>query len=155
MGTPLSGPRNTPRMADCDYNTAIYCAAQATQTFYIGQLVSADASGLLVPGATVATQRAIGIFGVQPALLPSTSYVSSGVAGASSFEVQLGTFKLDNSGTDPVVQADIGKACYIEDDHTVSHTATGKSIAGRVMAIDDATSPTGVGIWVAVGPISP
>jgi hypothetical protein len=50
-----------------------------------------------------------------------------------------------NSGTDAVVQADLGRTCYIEDDQTVCHTSTGKSSIGTVKALD------ANGVWVFAG----
>lgn len=39
-------------------------------------------------------------------------------------------------GGDAVVATDIGSLCYVFDDQTVTKTATGRSVAGRVWAID-------------------
>src|SRR6185295_16796898 len=42
-------------------------------------------------------------------------------------------------------QSDVGALCYIVDDQTVSLSASGKSIAGTVAAVDSS------GAWVAIG----
>lgn len=147
----LSKPRNTPRRMDGQHNDSISVPSAASQTFYPGALVATNASGYLVPGATATTLTAVGVFGEQPFFVPAVSYTSTAVAGADQYQVQMGQFKFANSGGDPVVQADLLKVCYIVDDETVCHTGTGKSVAGTVMGIDDETSPTGAGVWVAVG----
>ncbi len=144
----LSKPRTTQRRLDGTSNDAISVPPASAQTFYPGALVAVNASGLLVPGSTATTLTAVGVFGEQPFLVPATSYLS---AAATEFQVQVGTFKFSNSGGDPVVQADLGKACYIVDDETVCHTGTGKSLAGVVVGIDDSEKPTGAGVWVAIG----
>lgn len=41
-----------------------------------------------------------------------------------------------NSGTNPMLAADIGSLCYIEDDQTVTKSPTSASIAGRVWDVD-------------------
>lgn len=149
--TALSTARSTPRKADSSVNNSLAFGCAASQTFYVGALVALNASGYLVPGATATTLTAVGVIGTQPNLVAAPSYASTAVAGATILEVQLGTFKFVNSGSDAVVQADIGKVVYIEDDQTVAHTSTGKSVAGVCVGIDDSTSPTGAGVWVRVG----
>lgn len=73
-----------------------------------------------------------------------------GANGAKKIAVQTGDFLFANSGTDALLQADVGALCYWEDDNTVSKTATGKSVAGRVIALN----PTGyTGVVVRVGVI--
>lgn len=43
---------------------------------------------------------------------------------------------LDNSVSDALDAGDVGSLCYVEDDQTVSINPTGKSVAGRVWAVD-------------------
>lgn len=147
----LSAPRITPRRADGTMNNALAVPAAINTTFYLGALVATNAGGYLVNGSTATTLTAMGVFGNQPFGVPAVSFTSSGVTGADVYEVQRGTFKFANSGSDAVVQGDLGKVCYIEDNLTVAHTGTGKSVAGTVMGLDGEDSPTGAGVWVAVG----
>jgi len=41
-----------------------------------------------------------------------------------------------NSSVGTIDEADLGALCYIEDDQTVTITATGASLAGRIWAVD-------------------
>lgn len=71
---------------------------------------------------------------------------SGGVAGEKSVIVRTNlSFKWRNSGADPVVQADVGQICYIEDSVTVSRTnnAAARSAAGIITGVDSG------GVWVA------
>ena len=146
----LSSARVTPQRLDGDFNNLVSVGVKTSTTLYKGGIVCTDATGYAVPGATATTLRIIGILGDQPNLVPAPSYTNSGASGSLKLTVRQGTFKLANSGTDAVVQADVGLKCYIEDDQTVSHTSTGKSIAGKVIGLDDSTSPTGPGVWVTI-----
>lgn len=59
-----------------------------------------------------------------------------------------GVFAWDNStSADLITQAEVGKDCYLIDDHTVAKTdGTGtRSRAGKVVAVD------GKGVWVKMG----
>ncbi len=88
-------------------------------------------SGYCKPGVTETAGIAVGR---AKALADNT--VTGHTTGGISAEVEEGTFCWDNSATDPVVQADVGNLCYIEDDHTVSHTDTNQSVAGVVVGIE-------------------
>jgi len=61
-------------------------------------------------------------------------------------EVQVREFA--NDGANPVVAGTIGGVCYLFDDQTVSALVTGKSIAGRVWALDGSGATATV--WVEV-----
>jgi hypothetical protein len=128
---PLAADRNTP-MKDGELVSVPMATAKKV---YAGSLVAADANGYATPGATAATLTYLG--------RAEETVDNTGANGAKSVLVRRkAIFKWKNSGTDAVVQADLGKVCYIEDDQTVSHTVTGKSIAGKVIAIDSD------GVWV-------
>lgn len=127
----LSADRNTP-FKDGEL---IVVPVATNKTIFAGSLVAADANGYATPGATAATLSVLG--------RAEETVVNSGANGAKTVTVRRKkAFKWKNSGTDAVVQADLGKTCYIEDDQTVCHTVTGKSIAGKVIGIDTD------GIWV-------
>ena len=51
---------------------------------------------------------------------------------------------MENYGSDAVVQADLGKTCYIYDDETVAKTngSSARSAAGKIVGIDSD------GVWV-------
>lgn len=149
----LSTPRFTPIRADANYNNRNSLPMATATTIFTGALVCLNSGGYLVNGSATTGLKAVGILGDQPFEVPSTSIVNSGGNGAKLAEVQ-GTpiqAKLANSSGDPVVLADVGSVCYIEDNQTVCHTGTGKSQAGQVMGVEDSTSPTGPGVWVLIG----
>lgn len=76
--------------------------------------------------------------------------VNAGADGAVKFAVECGDFLFVNDAGDPVLAANVGAVCYWTDDNTVSITSTGKSIAGRIIALN----PTGyTGVIVRVGVI--
>lgn len=79
---------------------------------------------------------------------------SGGAAGDKVITVRRGVFKWDNSaGGDLIAQADVGKACFAVDDHTVAKTdATGtRSPAGIILQIatDGVFVETGVNLQLA------
>lgn len=146
----LSQGRYTPQRLDGDFNNLVNVGIKTATTLYKGGIVCVDATGYAVPGATATGLKIIGILGEQPNLLFSDRYTNSGASGAIKVDVRQGTFKLKNSGSDALTIADNGATIYIEDDETVCKTASGKSIAGRMIGLDDATSPTGPGVWFTV-----
>lgn len=151
----LTTRRTTPQRATSLINDSLPCKANAGSVFFIGALVAFDASGYLVPGATAATLTAAGVFGNQPNRVPAVSYTAASPDGTDTFVVKRGTFKFNNSGSDPVTVASMNKVCYIVDDETVSANNAGgntQSVAGIVRGVDDETSETGAGVWVEVGP---
>jgi hypothetical protein len=128
----LTADRNTPFK---DGELVVVPVATGKKIF-AGSLVAANATGFATPGATATT---LNYLGRSEACVDN----SAGADGALTVTVRRKkAFKWKNSGTDAVVQADLGKTCYIEDDQTVSHTATGKSIAGKVIQLDSD------GVWV-------
>jgi len=127
------------------------CAASLT--FFTGSLLMYNAAGFLT-NVAASTLKPGGILGPQSAKVPATSYTSTAVAGETVLEIMPVTAKLDNDQADALTIADIDGPCYFTDDHTVCKTATGKSFVGRVVGIDDATSPTGAGVWVAIGQVA-
>lgn len=101
----------------------------ATQV-WAGGICVIDA-GYLAPGRTALTLIALGVF--------EQSVNNTGAAGADVVEVMEGSYKLANSTAgDQIVQADLGKDCFIVDDQTVAKTdGTGtRSRAGKVQRVD-------------------
>lgn len=90
-------------------------------TIYPGALV-AVAAGKAVPAAKVEEQLTMGM---------AYSLYDDRVV------VERGTHLWDNDTTNPVTTAHIGGSCYIVDDCTVTALATGSSIAGKVLGIED------------------
>lgn len=104
---------------------------------YAGNIAVA-AGGYAAPGSEATGLIALGRF-------EGTVNNSTGAAGDRSVVIRTGvSFLWQNSGTDPVAQADVGQICYIEDATTISKTDnTGaRSVAGRVLGIEPG------GVWV-------
>ena len=104
---------------------------------FAGAIVAANATGFATKGAAATTLTYLG---------RADEFVDNtgGADGAKTIMVRRKkAFKWKNS-TDAVVQADLGKVCYIEDDQTVCHTASGKSVAGTVVGVETD------GVWVDV-----
>lgn len=60
---------------------------------------------------------------------------SAGANGGASVEVRRGTFVWDNDGT--IQKTDVLKMCYIAGPTSVTKTADGSSVAGRILAVED------------------
>lgn len=134
--------------------------AAASKTFYVGGVVCLDPNGNITNGSTGASLICLGVFGNQPNQNPASTTVSSSNAGQTLVEVQQGEFLLDNDPSNPVVVGDIGHACFLLDDHTVSHFAPGspaRCIAGTVRNVNPTgtSEPQGVGVWVKLGTVEP
>lgn len=134
----LSAARNTKMMSNGDVLPEILSFKMAaTTTIYAGSIVMLD-GGYAKPGASAASKIAVG--------RAEETVVNAGDAGAAEIKVRRGVFKFGNNaaGSDPVVAADVGSACYIEDDFNVCHTATSKTPAGKVIRLDSD------GVWVQI-----
>src|SRR5688572_6338665 len=111
----------------------------AATKVYAGSIASV-LSGYLLPAAATANHRVMGIAMVQ-------GDNTAGAAGAVGVQVMTGVFKVDNDATNPVVQADVGKPCYVIDDHTVRTTGAATPIvAGIVHRLESD------GVWVDFNP---
>jgi hypothetical protein len=111
----------------------------ASAILYEGGLISVNATGYAKASGTTAGDRVVGW---------STAKADNtgGADGALSAQVQTGALLLDNDGTNPLTQADMGRLCFVKDDHTVQTAAGGSSvIAGRAEQIDASGK-----IWVVV-----
>jgi hypothetical protein len=112
----------------------------ATQV-WAGGIAVVDA-GYMAPARAALSLIAIGVF--------QESVLNSGSAGAKSVEVLEGAYKFANSTAgDQIVQADLGKDCFLVDDQTVAKTdGTGtRSRAGKVHRIDS----DGVVVLIGLG----
>ncbi len=130
----LAADRNTPLKGAELLNVPV---ATAT-TIYAGSIVVSNASGYAAPGSTATGLAFLG--------RAEESVINAGANAAKSINVRAHQmFYWANSATDAVVQADLGRTCYIEDDQTVCHTATDKSAIGVVKGLDSG------GVWVFNG----
>lgn len=111
----------------------------ANVIIFAGSLAVSNATGYAAPGSAATGLIALG---------RAEEYVNNnpGADGAKTVRIRRKkAFLFANLVADPVVQADVGRDCYIADDQTVCHTATGKSVAGKVMGVEAA------GVWVYIG----
>lgn len=100
-----------------------------------GCFVQLDGSGLAVDGYHATGLTTLGI--------ANLSVVGDGMA---SVAVLSGEFLFDNgTSTDALTQADVGKTCYVLDNHTVSRLSSGASAAGTAQQIVGANEPAGAG----------
>lgn len=128
----LTAARNTRRMvSEVDQ---VWAFKMAAVKIYQGSLVVIRA-GYARPGATATGDIAVG-------RATKTVDNSAGAAGDLWIEVDSGIFKWANDTGDALAQADVGAEVYVTDDQTVSKTATGKSVAGKLYQVDSD------GVWV-------
>jgi hypothetical protein len=132
----LTADRNTA-MKDGEL---ISVPVAASVTIFAGGLVAASATGYATPGAVATTLTALG---------RAEGFVdnSAGAAGAKNVLVRRKrAFKFKNHAADLVVQADLGKVCYIVDDETVAKTdgTSTRSAAGTVLGVESD------GVWVFI-----
>lgn len=111
--------------------TSIVLPVKGKTTIYQGSIVVIDADGYAIPGKKAASLKAAG--------RAEETIENTGSDGDAVVRVKRGVFVFDNSGTaaNKVGIADVLGPCYIEDDQTVTKVATGASVAGLVVRVDD------------------
>ena len=115
----LTAPRNTPEYVD---NTFITVTAGGT--IYEGGMVAINGSGAAVAAADTAGLKVVG-----REETPATS--------GGKVKVRMGVFGWDNDTTSGCSATDVGKPCYVVDDHTVAIGGTSNGvIAGIVKDVD-------------------
>jgi hypothetical protein len=152
----LSGPRKIAKLDGPNF-TPIFIPIKAAVIIYHGQMVGLVA-GFVAPASI--TVAAVGVANLtyddqnvtgQLSTIGSPTYNkidnTNGADGARACVIEFGTFKFDNKAGDLVVAADLFASVYVEDDHTVRHTAASSVVAGKSMGID----PDGQ-VFVALGP---
>ncbi|MEF2968351.1 hypothetical protein V3851_23750 [Paenibacillus sp. M1] len=123
----LSKGRNTPEVAE---GRTLMLPVKGGAKIFDGSIVAVDAAGFAVPGTKATGLTAAGR---AEELVDNTS----GTDGALSIRVRRGVFVWSNSQTGTIGAKDVLKNCYIEDDETVTITATSASIAGKVLGFED------------------
>lgn len=109
---------------------------KANTTIYQGSIVALDATGMAVPGSKAAGLTAAG--------RAEETVKNTGADGDATIRVKRGVFVYGNSATNPVTAAELLKECYLEDDCTVSSSADGSSVAGKVIRVD----PDGIAVEI-------
>lgn len=134
--TALTTDRATPTRA----GLVLADPVAANVLLFAGSLYALDGSG----NAVKATAGGTEVRGVVQARLDNTG----GLAGAQRVEGRRGVWRFSNStSTGELTRADIGAACYVADDQTVSKTGT--AFAGTVFDIEDGD------VWVEIGVAPP
>jgi len=111
----------------------------ASTTLYAGGIAALDGSNNLVMATDVAARRAVGVVFAEVDN-------STGSAGDLNGLVEVGIFKLANSGTNAITDAHIGQFCFVEDNSIVASTGGSYGVvAGIVKKVDTD------GVWVEMG----
>ncbi len=135
----LTKPRDTVEIANGGKTLSL--PVKGSTTIYQGSLVALDANGYAVPG-----KKAEGLTAAGRA---EETVENKGADGDLVIRVTRGVFVFANTGTaaNKVTAAHVLKPCYIQDDQTVTTLATGASVAGLVIRVDD----TGVAVEIGSG----
>lgn len=114
-------------------------------TIYQGGLVAIDANGYAIPAKKSA--------GITAAGRAEETVENKGGDGELIIRVTRGVFIFNNTATtaNKITAAHVLKPCYIEDDQTVTASATGTSLAGFVIRVDDEGVAVEVGSAVLPG----
>lgn len=135
--TALSAGRVTPEYdpfsADRTY------PIDALSQIWEGGIVVLDTTGYAAAGTSTTSLVAVGV--------AQQSKLGGATDGATSIEVHEGVFKFNADSA--FAATTVGGDCYIVDDNTVSVTATNRSRAGTVCAVD------GSYVWVGIGIMPP
>ena len=91
-------------------------------TIYQGAIVAVDANGYAIPGKKAADLKAAG--------RAEETVENKGEDGDAVIRVSRGTFVFENSTSGKITAAEVLGPCYIEDDQTVTKTATSASVVG-------------------------
>ena len=110
--------------------TTMVLPVAANVTIYDGALVVINATGYAEPAKKAESLKAVG-------RAECLSNNKGGAAGDIYVTARRGVFSWDNDATNPVDITHVLGSCYIVDDHTVTSLATGSSVAGKVLGIED------------------
>ena len=115
----------------------------ADEVIHKGSMVALNADGFAVAVTTATDLNSAG-------LAEESVDNTGGDDGDVRVTIRYGVFKWTNgAAADEIVRADIGGNAYGVDNDTVSDVATGRSIVGTIVDIDDDG-----GIWVLMSPDS-
>jgi hypothetical protein len=114
----------------------LYFPVEANTTIYGGALVCTNASGNAVPASATSTLICWGRAERQQV---NTTAAGVGAAGALSVTVHQGVFFFNNSTISAVSAANVGQACYAENDNVISLTSQGGTLpfAGTIVAYSE------------------
>ena len=140
----LTKERDTPEIANGGKRLSLPMAGSTT--IYQGAMVALNADGFAIPAKKAAGLTAAG--------RAEETVSNPGSDGAVSVRVARGIFVYANSASGKISAANVLKPCYMEDDQTVTATATGSSVAGLVIRVDESgvAVETGTGLTVPAAP---
>ncbi|MEG1845088.1 MAG: hypothetical protein RR296_12665 [Clostridia bacterium] len=100
-------------------------------TIYQGALVALDANGYAIPAKKAESITAAG--------RAEETVENKGGDGELIIRVARGVFVFGNTATtaNKITAAHVLRLCYMEDDQTVTSLATGASVAGTIIRVDD------------------
>lgn len=122
----LTQGRNTPEIVE---GKTLVLPVKGGVKIFDGGLVAVDANGFAIPAKTAAGLTAAG---------RAEQFVDNvqGADGEVQIIVRRGVFKWNNAAAGAIAAKDVLKSCYMVDDDTVTITATGSSVAGKIIGID-------------------
>lgn len=138
--TALAADRMTPER---QLGSAHLPVAANTRIF-AGSLVAINASGNAVPVTNTGSATTLRVIGRAADHVDNRTDVEGpGLAGSLSVKVEFGVFQWANL-SDSISLANLGSACYAQDDQTVALSSDGgdRPVAGRIVDVDDG------GVWV-------
>ena len=140
----LTAPRDETKEI-MDGATTLVLPVKGSTTIFQGSIVAINEDGLAIPG-----KKAVGLKAVGRA---EETVENGGSDGEAVVRVKRGVFVFDNTATaaNKLSAADVLGPCYMEDDHTVTKLATGASVAGLVVRVDD----EGVAVEMGFGYTAP
>lgn len=136
----VTDQRKTLRRVNQAFDYEVEYVVRSGVTLYAGAMVGVDSTGKLNKADTAGNLVTVGRLKHPDKL----GYIVGD--GVKKAKVECGIFLYDNSGTDAVDADDLGRVCFVEDDHTVSETGSATSLtAGVVFEV------TSAGVWVIQG----
>jgi len=131
---PLTQNRNNAQISDDPISSKLNLSVAASTHLYQGSMVGVNSAGNLTKAVAPVPAGGLVLIG----RIDKEKDNSLGAAGALTGDVTQGSFKWDNSGTDPITVADLGFPCYFSDDHTVCRTdsAGTRPYGGIVQGVD-------------------
>src|SRR3954470_834232 len=114
----LSAARNTPKLGPGEVILShLAVRLKANAKIYSGGIVVQDSTGYGLAASTGTGLLCCGVFDPEKAASPVIDN-TGGASGDLVARVAQGVFRMTNSGTDPVAQADVGQVVYLADDQT-------------------------------------
>lgn len=122
----------SPYTADQYPSGLIQAGLAAATIIYAGTMVALNAAGNAISAGDTASTRVVG-------RAEETADNSGGAAGEATISIRRGTFKWENSISNPVTAASLGLEVVVEDDVTltIAAGATNDIPAGICIAIED------------------